>query len=146
MRVWQVLAVAGVAMVVGAVAPSAGVRAATRFDGQAAAAQASPSSQGGAARGMAPSAKDDRKGRPNNISASNEWLWWSDPDMRKQLSLSDEKAKKLETIFQRRLAEIQPTVDSLNREREKLNRMTNDRMADEATYSLQVAKVEFLAS
>jgi Spy/CpxP family protein refolding chaperone len=75
--------------------------------------------------------------------STQEWDWWNDPT-RKQIGLSDEKGKKLQGIFERRAAEIQPWVDKLNRERDRLYRLTDQRVADETTYAMQVANVEFL--
>jgi Spy/CpxP family protein refolding chaperone len=88
----------------------------------------------------------DRKNRPGQISATAEWEWWNDPDIRRELRLSDETAANLQAIFQRRVSEIQPLVNSLNHESDRLNQMTNARVADEVTYGLQVARVEWLAS
>jgi len=140
----RILGAAGVALLVGAWTPSAAIATAGP-DRNERSAQAAPSGQAGGRSATSPSA-DERKPRPGQVSASAEWEWWNDPEIRKQLGLSDDKTKRLEAIFRQRVADIQPWVDSLNRERDKLNRMTNDRLADERTYGLQVAKAEQLLS
>jgi Spy/CpxP family protein refolding chaperone len=142
--VWQVLAAAGAALVVGAAVPGMARMHAAALDESVAVAVQNPA-QGGAKSG-AQGTNDRKPGMPPPISATQEWDWWNDPAIRKQLGLSDEKAKKLQSISQRRVAEIQPWVDKLNRERQKLYLLTEARVADETTYSMQVANVEFLAA
>jgi len=134
--VWHTLAAAGAAMVLGALAPT-GMSAFAGPDRVASQAAATP------AQGAKPAGANDRKPQPSRPA---EWEWWNDADIRKQLTLSDEKIRKIDGMFRRREAEVQPWVDDLDRERGKLNRMTSDRLADDATYTRQVAKVEFLRS
>jgi len=62
------------------------------------------------------------------------------------LKLSDEKARVIEDIFQRRQTEAKAWWDQLQREQDRLTRMTRERVTDEATYALQVSKVEALAA
>ncbi|MCC7007631.1 MAG: hypothetical protein IT184_02335 [Acidobacteria bacterium] len=74
------------------------------------------------------------------------WQWWNDPNVKSDLKLSDEKARVIEGIFQKRQAEAKAWWEQLQREQDRLTRMTRERVADEATYALQVSKVETLAA
>jgi Spy/CpxP family protein refolding chaperone len=103
--------------------------------------QSNPASGSARPAGQVAAAGGNRRGP---ISATFEWSWWSDPDVRKELNLSDEKARKIETIFQARVKQVQPLVNDLNVELDNLNRMTEERVADESTYGLQVQKFESL--
>jgi Spy/CpxP family protein refolding chaperone len=146
--VWQVLAGACVAVIVGAAVPAAvRIHASGSYDTAAAAVQSSSQAgQAGSSRGSGQTTGERKPGRPAPVSATAGWDWWNDADIRKQLNLSDEKGKKLQAIFQRRVTEVQPWVEKLNREREKLYHLTDGRMADEATYGMQVSTVELLAA
>lgn len=79
-------------------------------------------------------------------SAPFGWQWWNDPDVRRDLKLSDEKSRVIEGIFQKRQGEAKAWWDQLQREQDRLTRMTRERLADEGTYALQVSKVEALAA
>ena len=140
MRVWRVAATAALTMVLGGLGPS--VRMQASQAGQRTAPQGVSAS--GASRGAAQSAPANNSNRRRPITANIEWSWWSDPDIRKELNLSDEKARKIEGIFQQRVKQVQPLVNELNRELDNLNKMTEDRLADEWTYGLQVQKFETL--
>jgi Spy/CpxP family protein refolding chaperone len=74
------------------------------------------------------------------------WQWWNDPTVKSELKLSDDKARLIEGIFQKRQTEAKAWWDQLQKEQDRLTRMTRERMTDEATYALQVSKVEALAS
>jgi len=113
-----------------------------------------PQGQGGTAAG-APSAQgagrqagppDGRGGRAGDASGSTAWKWWNDLDVRRELKLTDEKARAIEAIFEKRQAEVKPWVDQLQKEQDRLNRMTQERLADVPTFTLQVSKLEALRS
>jgi Spy/CpxP family protein refolding chaperone len=70
--------------------------------------------------------------------------WWSDPAIKAEIRLTDDQARRIKEIFEKREAEIKPLADMLNREGDRLDRMTRERAADEITYSVQVTKVESL--
>jgi Spy/CpxP family protein refolding chaperone len=72
------------------------------------------------------------------------WDWWADPAVKKDLKLSDEQASRIRDIFEKREAEVKPVWDQLTREGDRLDKMTRERVADEATYAVQVGKVHHL--
>ena len=60
------------------------------------------------------------------------------------LAYTDEQVRKIREIFEKREAEVKPVWDQLNREGDRLDKMTRERLADEATYAVQVSKVHHL--
>jgi len=70
--------------------------------------------------------------------------WWSDPAVKKDLKLTEEQTKRFRDIFEKREVEVKPLSDMLNREGDRLDRMTRERVADESTYAVQVGKVQHL--
>ena len=72
------------------------------------------------------------------------WDWWDEPAVKKDLKLTDEQVRKIREIFEKREAEVKPVWDQLNREGDRLDKMTRERVADEATYAVQVSKVHHL--
>jgi Spy/CpxP family protein refolding chaperone len=84
--------------------------------------------------------------RPGTPGLFPPWEWWKDEDVKKQLGLSEDKARKIDSIFQRRFGQMKPVADEFQREWEKLDRMTRERVADEMTYGLQVQHVENIYS
>jgi Spy/CpxP family protein refolding chaperone len=99
-----------------------------------------------AVAGLPPSPQaQGRSGRPSgNAPGPVGWKWWSDPEVKQALGLSDAKSKKIEDMYQERLHEAQPWVDEYLRQNAKLQHMTADRVADEETYRVQVSRVESL--
>jgi Spy/CpxP family protein refolding chaperone len=97
---------------------------------------------------QAPSSARPASGRGSRSNSdapgSDGWKWWKDPEVKKALNLTDDRAQKIESLFVAREVEIKPFVDRFFRERERLDRMTNERMADEAAYAAQVSQVETL--
>jgi Spy/CpxP family protein refolding chaperone len=87
-------------------------------------------------------------GRPSGPPASGtlgpSWDWWDDPAVKKDLKLTDEQARRIRDIFEKREAEVKPVWDQLNREGDRLDKMTRERVADDATYAVQVSKVHHL--
>ena len=74
------------------------------------------------------------------------WEWWKDDDVKRQLGLTDKVATDIDSYYQNRLRQMMPFVESLNREREALDKMTRERNVDEATYAVQVSHVVSLQS
>jgi Spy/CpxP family protein refolding chaperone len=70
--------------------------------------------------------------------------WWDDPAVKKDLKLTDEQARRIRDIFEKREAEVKPMSEQLYREGDKLDKMTRERVADDATYAVQVSKVHHL--
>jgi Spy/CpxP family protein refolding chaperone len=81
---------------------------------------------------------------PGSSGLGAGWDWWFDPAVKKDLKLTDEQAGRIRDIFEKREVEVKPVWDQLNREGERLEKMTRERVADDATYAVQVSKVQFL--
>ena len=81
---------------------------------------------------------------PGSSGLGSGWDWWLDPAVKKDLKLTDEQAGHIRDIFEKRETEVKPVWDQLNREGERLEKMTRERVADEATYAVQVSKVQHL--
>lgn len=74
------------------------------------------------------------------------WEWWNDADVKKQLGLGDDRVKKIDDFYQARAKALQPFVDEFIKQSAELDKMTRAAVANEATYSLQVWRVESLRS
>ena len=83
-------------------------------------------------------------GPPASGTLGPSWDWWDEPAVKKDLKLTDEQVRKIREIFEKREAEVKPVWDQLNREGDRLDKMTRERVADEATYAVQVSKVHHL--
>lgn len=70
--------------------------------------------------------------------------WWKDELVKKQIGLGEDKARKIDNIFQDRSRRLQPIIAQVVKEDAELDRLTRERLVDEVTYSLQVARVEDL--
>jgi Spy/CpxP family protein refolding chaperone len=89
-----------------------------------------------------PSSQGTPNRQPSGPPASGDW--WDDPVVKKDLKLTDEQARRIRDVFEKREAEVKPMSDQLNREFDKLDKMTRERVADDATYAVQVSKVHHL--
>ena len=110
---------------------------------------ASPSAQTSTAKPADPkaSAQEPRRGDGPPRPGSPEWFalsweWWQDAEVRLGLKLTEEKARKIQGIFDKRYSQMKPFGDDFEKEYMKLEQMTRERVADEATYALQVSRVE----
>ena len=74
------------------------------------------------------------------------WDWWQDADVKKELGLTEEKARKIQAIYERRYSQMKPFAADFELEWRKLEQMTRERAADEATYALQVNRLENLSA
>jgi Spy/CpxP family protein refolding chaperone len=72
------------------------------------------------------------------------WEWWNDVEVQKALALAPEKSRTIHEIFTRRSEALRPMGDEFMRALTELDRMTRARVVDEATYQLQVVRVEAL--
>jgi Spy/CpxP family protein refolding chaperone len=104
-----------------------------------------PAAAPGAGAGQRPPARP-QPSTSNPPGLPFTWEWWDDAGVKRDLGLTDEGAKAIEDLYAARLAEAQPWVDDYLRQREKLDRMTSERSASEASYGLQVSRVEALRS
>ncbi len=101
-------------------------------------------------RGAA-SMQPDRRGGPGRGGPSGqnrllEWEWWKDDEVKRDLGLSDKVAGEIDSYYQQRLRQMMPFAEGFNRELDTLNQMSTERKVDDATYAVQVAKVEALSS
>jgi hypothetical protein len=81
------------------------------------------------------------------MSDDRPWLgWWNDPDVRRELGLTDETVRQIGAIVQERFQTSRGKFDEFMRERTKLNRMLSDPATTENSFELQVIKVEKLGS
>jgi Spy/CpxP family protein refolding chaperone len=83
-------------------------------------------------------------GPPASGTLGPSWDWWDDPAVKKDLKLTDDQARRIRDIFEKRETEVKPMSDQLYREGDKLDKMTRERVADDATYAVQVSKVHHL--
>lgn len=72
--------------------------------------------------------------------------WWKDDAVRKEMKLTDRQAQNIARIFDSRVKEVTPIVEDFQKQISELDRMTQERTADVATYALQVGRAEFLRS
>jgi len=75
-----------------------------------------------------------------------EWEWWKDADVKKELGLTEDKARDIDRIHQDRVRLMKPFQDEYEKQREELNRLAAERTVDEATFAFQVTRVEALFS
>jgi Spy/CpxP family protein refolding chaperone len=80
-------------------------------------------------------------GRPDPLT---EWEWWNDAAVKKELGLTEAKSKEIDRIFQDRLRHAKPFYDEYMTQRDEQNRMAKERLVDEGTFALQVARVDAL--
>jgi Spy/CpxP family protein refolding chaperone len=83
-------------------------------------------------------------GPPASGTLGPSWDWWDDPVVKKDLKLTDDQVRKIRDLFEKREAEVKPVWDQLDREGARLDKMTRERVADDATYAVQVGKVHHL--
>ena len=105
-------------------------------EGQAASAGTQTAPQGQARQGP----------RRNRNPTELGWEWWRDPAVVQELGLRPDKVKRIEGYYNNRQRELKPMVDAYWRELEILGQMTEERIVDFTTYSLQVKKAEMLRS
>ena len=85
-------------------------------------------------------------GPPRQGGPSSGWVWWKDEQVIKELQLSPPKARTIDRIFTEREKRIASIVEELPVEQKKLEQMVTERVVDESTFQLQVARVVFLRS
>ena len=82
-----------------------------------------------------------RPGQGQRTPGSFRGDWWNDELVRKEIGLSADKAKKIDGLFQDRSRRSAPIVAEFEKQEAELERLTLERVVDEATYSLQVGRV-----
>lgn len=81
-------------------------------------------------------------GVDQGASSGRPWEWWNDREVQETLGLSADTVRRIDELYKSRNAELRPVVHEYLREREALDRMTRERVADDATYQLQVMRFE----
>lgn len=89
-----------------------------------------------------------RAGDPNanrqSFTPFSSFEWWNDADIKKEIGLSEDKAKKISEYYLSRNRQMQPWVEDWRRERAVLEKMTQERVTDETSYNIQLFRVEQL--
>lgn len=88
------------------------------------------------------SATDNQRGG----SRPNEWEWWNDPAVKKELGLTEAKSKEIDRIYQDRLRHATPVYEEYRKQFDEQDRMAKERLVDEGTFALQVVRVDALRS
>jgi hypothetical protein len=83
---------------------------------------------------------------PNAEQFLQGWDWWNDDAIKKELKLTDMQVRQISQIFDRRLREVTPIYEDYRKQRAELERMTQERTVDEATYAVQVGRTQYLLS
>ena len=68
--------------------------------------------------------------------------WWRDESIKKELVLTADQTRRLDSLFERRAKDLEPLNDELDKQRAELNRLMSDRNAGAAAIALQVARLE----
>jgi hypothetical protein len=89
---------------------------------------------------------NDGRDRSEAARLTGTWMWWLDADVKRELGLSDQKAQRIDEMFQNRQKLLTPMASDFLKEKAVLDRMTAERTADDGTYALQVWRVEALRS
>jgi Spy/CpxP family protein refolding chaperone len=71
-----------------------------------------------------------------------DWKWWKDEAAQKELGLTSAQVKKINDIYDTRLAEIRLFLDELNTQQALLDKMVSERMVDDTAIQLQAGRVE----
>lgn len=96
---------------------------------------------GGSASPQAGRAGDSGR-RQNSPTPFSAFEWWNDAEIKKEIGLSDEKAKRIQDFFENRNLQMQPLIEDWRRERALLDKMTQAREANESSYGVQVWRFE----
>jgi hypothetical protein len=111
--------------------------------------QAQPAGQGAAAaqgRGQVPPTTQPpgQRGGVQPDSRRPEFEWWN--EAKKELGLTDAKAKEIDRIFQERARHAKPFFDQWRTEFDIQAKMAKERTVDDVTFALQVSRVDSLSS
>lgn len=101
--------------------------------------------------GVAQNPTGQPQGTPRPTPNAEQFLqgrddWWNDDSIKKELKLTDMQVRQIQMIFDRRVREVTPTYDEYRKQRAELDRMTQERTVDEATYAVQVGRTQYLLS
>jgi Spy/CpxP family protein refolding chaperone len=88
-------------------------------------------------RGAQPDAKNGR----GDQGQSSRPHWWSDPQLRQQLAITDSQSKSVEQVWQQSLPKLRDAWHRLDQLEKSLSQMIQD-AADEPSVVAQIEKVE----
>lgn len=112
--------------------------------------QATQAAQRPAATSQTPTqSPQGRSGDPNarqTFTPFSSFEWWNDADVKKEIGLAEDKAKKISEYYESRNRQMQPWIEDWRRERAVLDKMTQERVTDETSYGIQVWRVEQLTA
>lgn len=72
--------------------------------------------------------------------------WWKEDRYKKELNLTSQQVREIDWIFADRVKRLTPFYDQWQKERAELDRLAKERTVDDATFSIQVSRVESLRS
>ena len=93
---------------------------------------------------MPPAQPSGQRGGVQPDSRRPEFDWWN--EAKKELGLTDAKAKEIDRIFQERARHAKPFFDQWRTEFDIQAKMAKERTVDDVTFALQVARVDALSS
>ena len=107
-------------------------------------AQGTSQQAGTPSRGQSSGRPPGQSGPPPTPLVQERWVWWRDSDVKRELGLSEETAKAINSLVEDRLGKIRPTWETLRTEEATLNRMTGDPTVTERVYEAQARTVFML--
>jgi Spy/CpxP family protein refolding chaperone len=100
---------------------------------------ATPQTPAGPDRAGAPS--DGRGGRGG---PGNDYKFWKDPAVVKEMALTPDQVARIDRIYEDRARRVAPVAEDLDKQRAELERLIGERTADWPVVELQAAKVTAL--
>lgn len=91
-----------------------------------------------------PTAAQSAPRQQNQGRNDGPWEWWKDAAVKKELNLSERQVRDISNIYDRRVREMKPVSEALEKEREVQNAMAKERQVEVALFAVQVNKVEAL--
>lgn len=102
--------------------------------------QAPPTGSPQGRQAVAPPKQDTSQ--PSGPSRQGPPPWWKDDAVKKEIGLSDHKAKQIDRIFEDWSKRMEQFLAEFRKQEDELDRLTRERTVDESTYAVQVARVE----
>jgi hypothetical protein len=133
---------------VAVVATVSAIASAQRFGGSGQAAQQASQTPGPQTMQTAP--PSNGRGTPQNRSSqepfSISWEWWKDDAVRKEMRLTDPQVRSISRLYDNRVRTLKPVAEELSKQRDVLDKMSQERTVDVPVYAIQVNHVEALRS
>lgn len=86
--------------------------------------------------------QQNRSGQEFSLS----WEWWKDDAARKEMKLSDQQVRSISRLYDNRVRTLKPVAEEIVKQRDILNKMTQERTVDVPVYAIQVNHLEALRS